>query len=59
MSHKGGFTAKTLKQELLKVGFLKVASMSRAAHFDIWVVAAKKRLTDKDIRTLALQHFPK
>ena len=59
MSHKGGFTAKTLKQELLKVGFTKVVSMSRAAHFDIWILAVKKRLTDNDIRTLALQHFPK
>ena len=59
MSHKGGFTEKTLKQEFIKVGFSKVVSMSRAAHFDIWVLAAKKGLPDNEIRSLALKHFPK
>ena len=59
MSHKCGFTAKTLTKACIHAGFQKVVSMSRKEHFDIWVLASKLSLTDDDMRDLANKHFPK
>ncbi|MBO4334273.1 MAG: class I SAM-dependent methyltransferase [Desulfovibrio sp.] len=60
MAHKSGFTEKVLTWTLRHYGFSMVASMHRGGpHFDIFALATKKPMPDKEIRQLALQHFPK
>lgn len=58
MAHRCGFTQKVLTATLQAAGFKSVASMTRPAHFDLWVVATKSALDESPLRELALSHFP-
>lgn len=43
MSHKTGFTCKTLMQHFLNAGFNRVIAMARPSPaFDLWIAASKK-----------------
>ena len=58
MAHRCGFTQKVLDGTLRACGFKAVASMARAAHFDLWALASKSPRDEEDLRALAQQHFP-
>ncbi len=58
MSHRSGFTEKTLRGTFEQAGFLSVASMRRERHFDLFCLASKKQLKDTDLMQLAKSHFP-
>lgn len=59
MAHKCGFTQKTLTQSFMEAGFAKVATTARSAPFyDLWIIAAKSKRTDDDLRRTAELHFP-
>ena len=48
MAHKTGFTPKSLNAALIEAGFKSVGTMGRDANLDIWAVATKKEITNKD-----------
>ena len=59
MSHRCGFTQKVLVATFQEAGFKKMASTERAHPFyDLWIVAARGEILDKDILELAQIHFP-
>ena len=59
MAHKCGFTLKVLMGTLRAASFVKVAGLKRGHPFyDLWVVASKANLEEKQLRNLALSHFP-
>ena len=58
MSHRCGFTQKVLTATLQHCGFASVATVSRGhPYFDLWAVASKAALTEKEIKDLAQVHF--
>ena len=59
MAHKCGFTLRVLIGTLKLAGFMAVAGKRREPAFDLWVVASKADLTDKEIRKLAEDFLPK
>jgi len=59
MAHKCGFTLKVLMGTLKAAQFVKVAGLKRRHPFyDLWVIASKANLDEKQLRDLALSHFP-
>jgi len=59
MAHKCGFTLKVLMGTLRAASFVKVAGLKRGHPFyDLWVVASKANVEEKQLRNLALSHFP-
>ncbi len=58
MAHRCGFTQKVLDGTLRAAGFKTVATMARAAHFDLWALASKSLRTEDELRSLAREHFP-
>ena len=58
MSHRSGFTLKTLINSLQYYGFKSVAGARREANFDLFCLASKKELSENEIRILAKDHFP-
>ena len=59
MAHKCGFTLKVLMGTLKAAQFVKVAGLKRGHPFyDLWVVASKANVEEKQLRDLALSHFP-
>jgi predicted SAM-dependent methyltransferase len=58
MAHRCGFTQKVLTATLQAAGFKMVASKSRPAAFDLWVIASKSERTEAEMRELAAAHFP-
>ena len=58
MAHRCGFTQKVLTGTLQAAGFATVASMRRAANFDLHAVATKAAMSEPDLRALAAAHFP-
>lgn len=59
MSHRCGFTQKVLVATFQEAGFKKMASTERGHPFyDLWIVAARGEIQDKDILDLAQIHFP-
>ena len=60
MAHRCGFTEKVLRATLQASGFAAVATMARPGpYFDLWALASKRQRSEDDMRTLALQHFPR
>lgn len=58
MAHRCGFTQRVLTGTLQAAGFASVASMRRAANFDLFAVATKAAMAESDLRALAAVHFP-
>lgn len=59
MAHRTGFTLKTLVAAVRAAGFPSVAGKNREACFDLWLVASKSPLHEKEILRLAETHFPR
>ena len=58
MSHRSGFTQKTLIGTFKHFGFESVAGSRREACFDLFCLASKKQLAEDELINLAKQHFP-
>ena len=58
MAHRCGFTQRVLTGTLRAAGFATMASMRRAAYFDLFAVATKAAMSESDLRALAEAHFP-
>jgi len=59
MAHRCGFTKKVLADAMHIAGFKKTAAKRRLSpFFDLWILASKKEISDKEITTLANLHFP-
>jgi ubiquinone/menaquinone biosynthesis C-methylase UbiE len=58
MSHRSGFTLKTLIGTFKHFGFESVAGSRRENYFDLFCLASKKKLLHDDLISLAKQHFP-
>ena len=48
MSHRCGFTKKTLTADLQAAGFAVVGVIDRPEHFDLWAIASKKAMTQEE-----------
>ena len=58
MSHRSGFTLKTLISTFRDAGFKSIAGKRRERQFDLFCLASKQEMTDQALRSLAMQHFP-
>lgn len=58
MAHRTGFTLKTLIAAVRAAGFVSVSGKRRDDYFDLWLVAAKTKLSEQTILRLAQEHFP-
>lgn len=59
MSHRTGFTRKTLSAKLREAGFKSVMLARRAApYFDLWGIASVSEMTEDAMRAIAKEHFP-
>lgn len=58
MAHKTGFTEKSLTQALQAAGFQSIAGKRRSRGLDLWMLAAKGRLTEAVMRELASTLLP-
>jgi SAM-dependent methyltransferase len=58
MAHKTGFTRRSLDQSLSGAGFASIATMQRAAAFELWAIAAKARQPPERMQALVRAHFP-
>lgn len=58
MSHRSGFTTKTLIGTFQHHGFKSVAGVRREKYFDLFCLASKKELPEDELRALARMHFP-
>jgi len=58
MSHRSGFTQKTLVGTFRHAGFKSVAGARREAHFDLFCLASKNEIGDEAVVNLAKEHFP-
>jgi ubiquinone/menaquinone biosynthesis C-methylase UbiE len=58
MSHRSGFTQKTLVATFKKFRFESVACARREECFDLFCLASKKLLTEDELVSLAKRHFP-
>jgi len=58
MSHRSGFTQKTLIGTFKHFGFESVAGARREEYFDLFCLASKKKLCEDELIGLAKQHFP-
>jgi ubiquinone/menaquinone biosynthesis C-methylase UbiE len=58
MSHRSGFTQKTLIRTFKHFGFESVAGARREAYFDLFCLASKKKLPEDELLSLAKAHFP-
>ena len=58
MSHRSGFTQKTLIGTFKHFGFESVAGARREKYFDLFCLASKKKLPEDELVNLAKQHFP-
>ena len=58
MSHRSGFTRKTLIGTFKHFGFESVAGARREAYFDLFSLASKKKLPEDELLSLAKAHFP-
>lgn len=60
MAHRCGFTQKVLSGTLAAAGFASVASAKRASpFFDLWIIGTKDPISEQELRTLAIEHFPR
>jgi len=58
MCHRTGFTLKTLTKTLKNSGFNSVVGGRREAAFDLFCLAFKKKLTEKELLEMAEIYFP-
>ena len=58
MSHLSGFTQKTLIGTFKHFDFKSVAGSRREVFFDLFCLASKKELSEKELIALAKSHFP-
>ena len=58
MSHRSGFTQKTLIGTFKHFGFESVVGARREACFDLFCLASKKKLPEDELLSLAKVHFP-
>jgi len=58
MSHRSGFTQKTLIGTFRHFGFKSIAGARREAHFDLFCLASKKKLPEDELLNLSRSHFP-
>ena len=58
MSHRSGFTLKTLIGTLRHFGFAAVAGLRREANFDLFCLATKNKPPEAELQALANAHFP-
>jgi len=59
MAHKTGFTPKSLNAALFEAGFKSVGILSRETQLDMWAVATKKKIEDKEkLMEIVNQHLP-
>ena len=58
MSHKSGFTEKSLIANLKYSGYCQVVSKTRSSEFDLWALATVNEWREKDIKELAIKYFP-
>ena len=59
MAHRTGFTLESLIAAFEQSGFASVRGLTRAEHYDVWVIASKKRLSDAEFAVLAQEIFIK
>lgn len=57
MSHKTGFTPKTLGAALQKAGFNKVALTALENKFDMWAFATKSNISNSDLQEIVAAHL--
>ena len=58
MSHRTGFTQKSLADTFRGLGFESVASARRRSRFDLFCLASKEKLSQEELMSLAKKHFP-
>ncbi len=60
MAHRCGFTEQILVNTTRSAGFNGIISAKRAEpYFDLWMLASKGARSERELRELALAHFPK
>ncbi len=59
MAHRGGFTAKTMREALASAGFKTVATTTRPKSFDLWALALPYELNKEDVEKLFLTYCQK
>ena len=59
MSHRSGFTEKTLLGTTRHFGFKSFVSLRREAQYDLFLLATKENRTEAELTELARAHFPK
>lgn len=52
MAHKTGFSARTLSDHVKRAGFAILASRSRPASLDVWLIASKAAVSEEEIRAM-------
>lgn len=57
MAHKGGFTAKSLVEQLRQAGFVSVGGLARPKAFDLWAIATKAEMPADAVKALLLSHL--
>lgn len=57
MAHRCGFSANSLRRQLLEAGFAHVVSARRPGHFDLWALAAREQLDPAALEPLARHLF--
>ena len=58
MAHRFGFTQKVLTATLQASGFKSVATATRGyPYFDLWAVASKKKISEDQMESLAIEHI--
>ena len=58
MAHRCGFTQKVLRATIQASGFKSVATAARGyPYFDLWAVASKVELSQKQMQALAVEHI--
>lgn len=58
MAHHTGFTLRTLVEAIRSVGFCSVAGRPPSPSLDLWVIATKALLPEKELRRLSETHLP-
>lgn len=57
MAHRCGFSAGSLRRQLLEAGFAHVVSARRPSRFDLWALAAREQLDPAALEPLARHLF--
>lgn len=57
MAHKGGFSAKSLVEQLKQAGFTSAGGVARPGRYDLWAVASKQQIDGETLKALLTAHI--